>query len=65
MGIGTALMEAVMDYFRRATPRRSSIQLFTGRSLAGFYERHGFEGPETSLYGMYQKKWDARPTTPD
>jgi GNAT superfamily N-acetyltransferase len=57
-GIGTALMEAVMTYFRRATPPRSSIGLFTGRNLAGFYERHGFEGPDTALYGMYLKKWD-------
>jgi ribosomal protein S18 acetylase RimI-like enzyme/predicted enzyme related to lactoylglutathione lyase len=56
-GIGTALMEAVMGYFQRFTPRQSSIGLFTGRNLAGFYERHGFEGPETSLYGMYLKKW--------
>jgi GNAT superfamily N-acetyltransferase len=55
-GIGTALMEAVMGYFRRAAPRQSSIALFTGRNLAGFYERHGFEGPETSLYGMFLKK---------
>jgi GNAT superfamily N-acetyltransferase len=58
-GIGTALMEAVMAYFRRATPRRSSLGLFTGRNLAGFYERHGFEGPDTGLYGMYLKNWDA------
>jgi GNAT superfamily N-acetyltransferase/catechol 2,3-dioxygenase-like lactoylglutathione lyase family enzyme len=57
-GIGTALMEAVTGYFRQATPRQSAIALFTGRNLAGFYERHGFEGPDTSLYGMYLKKWD-------
>jgi hypothetical protein len=49
-------MEAVMSYFRRSTPGRSSIGLFTGSSLAGFYEYHGFEGPDTGLYGMYQKK---------
>jgi GNAT superfamily N-acetyltransferase len=59
-GIGTALMEGVMDYFRRRTPRQSSIGLFTGRNLAGFYERHGFEGPDTG-HGMYLKKWDAPP----
>jgi ribosomal protein S18 acetylase RimI-like enzyme len=56
-GIGTALMDAVLSYFRNAMPRRSSLGLFTGRNLAGFYGRHGFEGPDTSLYGMYQKKW--------
>ena len=64
-GIGTALMEAVMAYFRRATPRRSSLGLFTGRHLAGFYERQGFEGPGTSLYGMYLKKWDASHAKPE
>jgi GNAT superfamily N-acetyltransferase len=57
-GIGTVLMEAVLRYFRRATPRQSALALFTGRNQAGFYERHGFEGPDTSLYGMYLKKWD-------
>jgi GNAT superfamily N-acetyltransferase len=63
-GMGTALMEAVMGYFRRVTPRQSSIGLFTGRNLAGFYERHGFDGPDTSLYGMYLKKWDVSPARP-
>jgi GNAT superfamily N-acetyltransferase len=57
-GIGTALMEAVMAYFHRATPRHASIGLFTGRRLAGFYERHGFEGPDTAPYGMYLTKYD-------
>jgi ribosomal protein S18 acetylase RimI-like enzyme len=38
-GIGTALLEAVMNYFRRETPGQSSLGLFTGRGLAGFYER--------------------------
>ena len=55
-GIGTALMGAVMSYFQRVTPRQSSLGLFTGRNLAGFYGRHGFEGPDTSLYGMFFKK---------
>jgi GNAT superfamily N-acetyltransferase len=63
-GIGTALVGAVMGHFRRAAPRGASIGLFTGRNLAGFYERHGLEGPDTSLYGMYLRKGDAsRPST--
>ena len=57
-GIGTALMNAVMNYFQRSTPPKSAIGLFTGRRLAGFYECHGFEGPDTSPYGMYLKKRD-------
>jgi GNAT superfamily N-acetyltransferase len=60
-GIGTALMEAIMAYFRRATPRHSSLGLFTGRRLSAFYERHGFEGPDTAPYGMYLTKPDASP----
>jgi GNAT superfamily N-acetyltransferase len=64
-GIGTALMEALMGHFLRATPPKSSIGLFTGRNLAGFYERHGFEGPDTSLYGMYFKKWGAESPKPE
>jgi hypothetical protein len=50
-----------MGYFRRAMPRHSSIGLFTGRHLAGFYERHGFEGPDTAPYGMYLTKSDGSP----
>src|SRR5262249_446601 len=61
-GIGTALMEGVMGYFQRATPGQSSIGLFTGRRLAGFYERYGFEGPETAPYGMYLTKSDTLQT---
>jgi GNAT superfamily N-acetyltransferase len=55
-GIGTALMEAVMIHFHRVAPAKASIALFTGRPLAAFYERHGFEGPDTGLYGMFLKK---------
>jgi len=50
-----------MGYFRRATPGQSSIGLFTGRHLAGFYERHGFDGPDTAPYGMYFTKPDTSP----
>lgn len=57
-GIGTALMEAVMAHFRRATPPHASIGLFTGRRLGGFYERHGFEGSDGAPYGMYFTKAD-------
>jgi GNAT superfamily N-acetyltransferase len=63
-GIGTALMDAVIDHFQRSTPRHFSIGLFTGRHLAGFYERHGFEGPDTSLYGMYLNESDMPPIRP-
>jgi GNAT superfamily N-acetyltransferase len=56
-GIGTALVEAAVGYFRRVAPPKASIALFTGRNLAAFYGQHGFEGPDTGLYGMFLKKW--------
>lgn len=60
-GVGTLLMDAVMDYLRREAPRQAFIGLFTGRGLGGFYDRWGFEGAETSLYGMSVKKRDDLP----
>jgi GNAT superfamily N-acetyltransferase len=56
-GIGSALVEAVMAHVQRAAPHLALVGLFTGRNLAGFYGRWGFEGPETSLYGMSIKRW--------
>jgi GNAT superfamily N-acetyltransferase/uncharacterized glyoxalase superfamily protein PhnB len=51
-GIGTAVVEALMGQIRRTAPSRALVALFTGRSLAGFYERFGFLGPDDSLHGM-------------
>jgi GNAT superfamily N-acetyltransferase len=55
-GIGTALMNAVVDFILRAGPERVLVGLFTGANRAGFYQRFGFEGPETWLSGMSSKQ---------
>lgn len=51
-GIGTGLMNEVVDYIQKNAPEKALVGLFTGAGLGGFYERFGFAGPETGLYGM-------------
>jgi GNAT superfamily N-acetyltransferase len=52
--IGTALMEAVMDYARTHAPKGALVGLYTGTNLHEFYARFGFRGPDNGLYGMTQ-----------
>lgn len=54
-GIGTLLMNEIVEYFQDHAPEHALIGLYTGAGLATFYERFGFRGPETSLYGMTAK----------
>lgn len=54
-GIGTMLMNEIVDYFQQHAPEHALIGLYTGAGLSTFYERFGFRGPETSLYGMTAK----------
>jgi GNAT superfamily N-acetyltransferase len=54
-GIGTLLMNEIVGYFQDHAPAQAMIGLYTGAGLATFYERFGFRGPETSLYGMTAK----------
>jgi len=51
-GIGTGLMNEIVTFLRQAAPEKALVCLFTGENRAGFYQRFGFEGPETWLYGM-------------
>lgn len=51
-GVGTALMNAVVDFMQKNAPKSALISLFTGANRSGFYARFGFEGPATWLYGM-------------
>ncbi len=51
-GIGTALMNEVIAYLHRAAPPKALVGLYTGHARGSFYERFGFRGPETGLYGM-------------
>jgi GNAT superfamily N-acetyltransferase len=50
-GIGTRIVDALLDILRRSDPHGMLVTLFTGQHLADFYERFGFSGPE-KLYGM-------------
>ena len=56
VGIGTALMEAVMRWIDQNAPPKAFVALFTARRLAPFYEQFGFLGPERSSYGMAYRK---------
>lgn len=51
-GIGTALMNEVVAFIQRAAPPKALVGLFTAHARGSFYERFGFRGPETGLYGM-------------
>jgi GNAT superfamily N-acetyltransferase len=51
-GIGTVLMNAAIEFIRNTGAEHALTCLFTNAQRTGFYERFGFEGPETWLYGM-------------
>jgi GNAT superfamily N-acetyltransferase len=51
-GVGSRIVQAVLDSIRRTGPECLLMALFTGRRLAHFYERFGFCGPESGDYAM-------------
>ncbi len=51
-GLGTGLMNEVVEYLLAHAPNRAMVGLFTGAGLSTFYERFGFRGAATGLYGM-------------
>lgn len=51
-GIGTALMNEIVDYFQKNAPDKALVTLFTGGHRVGFYERFGFISPDNGLKGM-------------
>jgi GNAT superfamily N-acetyltransferase/uncharacterized glyoxalase superfamily protein PhnB len=55
-GIGTALMNAAVEFIRSTAPQHALTYLFTAGWRSGFYHRFGFEGPESWLYGMAAKR---------
>lgn len=56
-GVGTAIVDALMDYLNEHAPRKAYIHLFTEKAKAPFYERYGFGTPFT---GLSTKKFDKR-----
>lgn len=57
-GVGTAIVDRLMEYINEKAPRKTYIHLFTSQSTAPFYERYGFKGPVQPFYGMSTKKFD-------
>ena len=56
MGIGTALMNAAIEFIHQSGAEHALTYLFTGARRTSFYQRFGFEGPETWLYGMSARR---------
>lgn len=50
--IGTALMQALMDYLHSHVRERALVGLYTGARLHEFYAQFGFRGPDHGPYGM-------------
>lgn len=55
-GIGTGLLNEVVDFFQGKAQDHALVGLFTGAGLISFYERFGFLSPEIGLRGMAAKK---------
>jgi len=55
-GIGTALVNEVVDFVQNHVADKAAITLFTTQNRSSFYRRFGFEGPETWLYGMSARR---------
>jgi GNAT superfamily N-acetyltransferase/uncharacterized glyoxalase superfamily protein PhnB len=51
-GVGTRVVQTLLDHIRQTRQSRMLVTLFTGAGLASFYERFGFCGPDAGLYGM-------------
>jgi GNAT superfamily N-acetyltransferase len=54
-GVGTRIVQALLDIIRRTDHDGMLVTLFTGQHLAEFYENLGFRGPDGGLYGMSLK----------
>tara|TARA_Y100000588_G_scaffold360195_1_gene419843 strand:+ start:1476 stop:1919 length:444 start_codon:yes stop_codon:yes gene_type:complete len=55
-GIGTKLMDDLMQWIDENLPEKVYIGLFTRKELHEFYNRYSFLGPDEFLYGMCTKK---------
>jgi GNAT superfamily N-acetyltransferase/predicted enzyme related to lactoylglutathione lyase len=55
-GIGTVLMNAAVEFINGSSAEHALTYLFTTARRGTFYNRFGFEGPETWLYGMSAKQ---------
>lgn len=51
-GVGTSLMNEIVDYLHEHAPEKVLVTLFTGGHRVSFYERFGFISPDNGLKGM-------------
>jgi len=54
-GIGTQMMREVMSWIEREVPKGDLVILLTGSLTTRFYERFGFQGPDSGMVGMYYR----------
>lgn len=52
-GLGTRVMEAILDYLEETAPPRAYVNLMA--DVDGFYERFGFEETRPASKGMYRR----------
>lgn len=52
-GLGTRVMEAILDYLDETAPPRAYVNLMA--DVDGFYERFGFEETRPASKGMYRR----------
>jgi GNAT superfamily N-acetyltransferase len=52
-GLGTRVMEAILDYLDEAAPPRAYVNLMA--DVDGFYEQFGFEETRPASKGMYRR----------
>ncbi|MEM6821480.1 MAG: GNAT family N-acetyltransferase, partial [Verrucomicrobiota bacterium] len=57
-GVGTAILDTIVDYINCNCPRKTYVHLFTSKKDSSFYSRYGFRGPEQPFFGMSLKKFD-------
>lgn len=50
-GVGTALMQKVMDYLKRSTPEGAFIGLMSAKGKEGFYCKFGFQKRPDDRFG--------------
>ncbi|HEX9782444.1 MAG TPA: GNAT family N-acetyltransferase [Opitutaceae bacterium] len=51
-GVGTQLMNRLVEFIRNSAPEKALVGLFTGAAQSPFLERFGFRGPVAPLMGM-------------
>ena len=55
-GIGSAILDGLIQYINENAQWPCYISLFTSKGLKNFFSSYGFEGPEKFVYGMSVNK---------